>query len=112
MQFFVEALILCLVCMVSVSAQSLDKYSVGSEPNEESANSNSNTNLWILRETVPNNAKQKPNDAKLFGLNNLFEKIYRSRRKFPEVDSKGFNEGIFDEGFGGFSTMKKRSLSL
>jgi len=34
----------------------------------------------------------------------------RARRKFPEVDSKGFDSDIFDEGFGDFSTMRKRSL--
>lgn len=31
----------------------------------------------------------------------------RTRRKFPEVGSKGFEEDIFDEGFGEFSTMKR-----
>ncbi|CAM1303873.1 Uncharacterised protein g3624 [Pycnogonum litorale] len=29
------------------------------------------------------------------------------RRKFPEVDSRGFDEDIFDEGFGEFSPMKR-----
>ncbi|KAG1663202.1 PHD and RING finger domain-containing protein 1 [Nymphon striatum] len=29
------------------------------------------------------------------------------RRKFPEVDSRGFDEDIFDEGFGDFSPMKR-----
>lgn len=33
--------------------------------------------------------------------------MMRHRRKFPEVDSKGFDEDIFDEGFGDFSTMKR-----
>lgn len=32
----------------------------------------------------------------------------RVRRKFPEVDSKGFDEDIFDEGFGDFSTMRRK----
>ncbi|KAI1288352.1 hypothetical protein HDE_09439 [Halotydeus destructor] len=31
----------------------------------------------------------------------------RVRRKFHEVDSKGFDGDIFDEGFGDFSTMKR-----
>ncbi|XP_076351591.1 uncharacterized protein LOC143247415 isoform X2 [Tachypleus tridentatus] len=31
----------------------------------------------------------------------------RQRRKFPEVDSRGFDEDIFDEGFGEWSPMKR-----
>ncbi|XP_022250243.1 uncharacterized protein LOC111087548 [Limulus polyphemus] len=33
----------------------------------------------------------------------------RQRRKFPEVDSRGFDEDIFDEGFGEWSPMKRSS---
>ncbi|XP_023232412.1 uncharacterized protein LOC111632254 [Centruroides sculpturatus] len=31
----------------------------------------------------------------------------RQTRKFPEVDSRGFHEDIFDEGFGNWSPMKR-----
>lgn len=106
MQITVEALIVCLVCIGSIGAQSFDKYSDRPEPNED--NANPNANLWVLRQNIP---QQKPKDVRGYGLHHLFERMYRNRRKFPEVDSKGFNENIFDEGFGGFSTMKKRSVS-
>uniref|UniRef100_T1KNL2 Uncharacterized protein n=1 Tax=Tetranychus urticae TaxID=32264 RepID=T1KNL2_TETUR len=36
----------------------------------------------------------------------LLTNLRRERRKFPEVGSKGFEADIFDEGFGGFSTMR------
>ncbi|CAL1276568.1 unnamed protein product [Larinioides sclopetarius] len=29
------------------------------------------------------------------------------KRKFPEIDSRGFDEDIFDEGFGDWSPMKR-----
>ncbi|XP_022251067.1 uncharacterized protein LOC111087725 [Limulus polyphemus] len=31
----------------------------------------------------------------------------RLRRKFPEIDSRGFDEDVFDEGFGEWSPMKR-----
>ncbi|XP_054707426.1 uncharacterized protein LOC129217188 [Uloborus diversus] len=31
----------------------------------------------------------------------------KKKRKFPEVDSRGFDEDIFDEGFGDWSPMKR-----
>lgn len=36
----------------------------------------------------------------------LLANLRRERRRFPEVGSKGFEADIFDEGFGGFSTMR------
>lgn len=31
----------------------------------------------------------------------------QKKRKFPEIDSRGFDEDIFDEGFGDWSPMKR-----
>ncbi|XP_076314828.1 uncharacterized protein LOC143227238 isoform X2 [Tachypleus tridentatus] len=31
----------------------------------------------------------------------------RERRTFPEIDSRGFDEDVFDEGFGDWSPMKR-----
>lgn len=39
--------------------------------------------------------------------NGEHSRIEMMKRKFPEIDSRGFDEDIFDEGFGDWSPMKR-----
>ncbi|GIX87219.1 uncharacterized protein CDAR_12731 [Caerostris darwini] len=57
--------------------------------------------------------KQFSDNPKLGKILRLLSSNGRSRtetmkkRKFPEIDSRGFDEDIFDEGFGDWSPMKR-----
>lgn len=47
------------------------------------------------------------NKGALNNRNGEHSRMEMMKRKFPEIDSRGFDEDIFDEGFGDWSPMKR-----
>lgn len=72
--------------------------------------------LALAMKRQENGHKALLNHQKLYRLLHLLEKNnvrgvdtkhLQKKRKFPEIDSRGFDEDIFDEGFGDWSPMKR-----
>lgn len=105
MHLLIEAIVLWLIIILSVDAKAFDKFSVKSDYLDDD-NRGSNLRL-IQRQDIPSAENQK---LYIIGLNKRFNSKLRRNRRFHEIDSKGFDENIFDEGFGDFSTMRKRSF--
>lgn len=110
----ISLLAISWICLIAVNGFALNKYAVtpkylgaGSSSNDEILNQN----FWKHNDMTPF-MRGRLNPQKLQQINHLLKgfNLYRQRRKFPEIDSKGFDEDVFDEGFGDFSTMKKRNF--
>ncbi len=97
----ISLLAISLICLIAVNGNGLvlNKYAVRPKYDEILSQ-----NFWKHNDLTPI-ARGKQLNHLLKGFN-----LYRQRRKFPEIDSKGFDEDVFDEGFGDFSTMKKRNF--
>lgn len=72
--------------------------------------------LSLAKRTQENGHKSMSDHQKLYRLLRLLDQSNSSgtnlqnpqkKRKFPEIDSRGFDEDIFDEGFGDWSPMKR-----
>ncbi|CAG2159959.1 unnamed protein product [Oppiella nova] len=97
---------LSMICFLSIDTKSLGKYSLKDEFNDE--NNGLDNNLWLTSNQRNANTRQRSGQNDMPLKQQIYNHLFRMRRKFPEIDSKGFDEDVFDEGFGDFSTMKKR----
>jgi len=113
---FISLWTICSICIITINGRTFNKY--GITPQHIETNSNNDQQILGKTSWPYNNQKQMETERldpqKIEELNHLFRglhrNIYRERRKFPEIDAKGFDEDVFDEGFGDFSTMKKRNF--
>jgi hypothetical protein len=114
----ISLLAISSICLIAANGNGfvLNRYAV--TPKHLGAGSSSsnndeilNQNFWKHNDLTPI-VRGRLNPLNLQDMNHLLKglNLYRQRRKFPEIDSKGFDEDVFDEGFGDFSTMKKRNF--
>lgn len=107
------------LCLVSPSVGEIQPHSITTDSILEEKDARYVLLPRILSLVINGQANGRKSSSEQQRLLNLLKILDRSdtrgiefapqpmKRKFPEIDSRGFDEDIFDEGFGEWSPMKR-----